>query len=155
RFPELLARAGVPTVTFASARWLVGEFGVVKGFTEETVLAPEHVRTTPPAAREIADHVIARLEAHRSGPLFLFVDFMDAHAPYDRGGTDCAPFTCYVREVALIDREIGRIDQAVERLGLAGRTTLIVSSDHGDAFGEHGTTDHGVTLYDELLRVPL
>jgi arylsulfatase A-like enzyme len=30
-----------------------------------------------------------------------------------------------------------------------------VMSDHGEAFGEHGMTWHGTTLYDELLRVPL
>jgi arylsulfatase A-like enzyme len=32
---------------------------------------------------------------------------------------------------------------------------LIVASDHGEAFGEHGAKTHGTTLYDEVLRVPL
>ena len=39
RFPELLAQAGIPTVTFASTRWLINEFGAVKGFTEESVVS--------------------------------------------------------------------------------------------------------------------
>lgn len=35
------------------------------------------------------------------------------------------------------------------------RTLLIVSADHGEAFGEHDSRAHGTTLYDEVLRVPL
>ncbi len=53
----------------------------------------------------------------------------------------------------------GLLEAALERLaghGLLGEDTLlIVTSDHGEAFGEHGQLLHGRQLYDELLRVPL
>lgn len=39
--------------------------------------------------------------------------------------------------------------------GLFDDTMLVVTSDHGEGFGEHGTLHHGRRLYDELLRVPL
>jgi arylsulfatase A-like enzyme len=39
--------------------------------------------------------------------------------------------------------------------GLNERAILIITSDHGEAFGEHGAQTHGTTLYEEELRVPL
>jgi arylsulfatase A-like enzyme len=52
----------------------------------------------------------------------------------------------------------GLIRQAVERLsalGLMENTLLVVTSDHGEGFGEHGHLGHGRQMYDELLRIPL
>jgi arylsulfatase A-like enzyme len=47
--------------------------------------------------------------------------------------------------------------EAIDRLGLAERTAVIVLSDHGEEFWEHTNrgSSHGHTLYDEVLRVPL
>ena len=63
--------------------------------------------------------------------------------------------------VDLYDAEIRYLDDAldefVDRLHEAGRgdTLLVITSDHGDAFGEHGYYEHPRRLDDELLRVPL
>jgi arylsulfatase A-like enzyme len=64
---------------------------------------------------------------------------------------------------ALYDGEIRRMDDILSRLvtrltasGLARRTCVIVTSDHGEEFMEHGQLFHNhAKLYDELLRVPL
>ena len=56
--------------------------------------------------------------------------------------------------VAYVDQEIGRILEALEREQLADRTLVIVTSDHGEAFFEHGMPLH-VTLHEEILRVPM
>jgi arylsulfatase A-like enzyme len=101
------------------------------------------------------DAAIARLERASPEPLFLFLHFLDAHSPYNRAGARPTPFEGYLAELGLVDHELGRLRQALERTGLADRTILMVLSDHGEAFGEHGLTWHGLTLYDELLRVPL
>lgn len=56
------------------------------------------------------------------------------------------------------DRYIGKLVAQLERLGLASRTLLVVSSDHGEDLGEHASgaiADHGHSLYDDQLRVPL
>ena len=42
-----------------------------------------------------------------------------------------------------------------ERLGLNDKTVFVLTADHGTEFYEHRRFDHGFTLYDELLRVPL
>jgi len=39
--------------------------------------------------------------------------------------------------------------------GLAARTAIVFTADHGEEFWEHGGTEHGRTLYDEVLHVPL
>ncbi|MCL4360436.1 sulfatase [Patescibacteria group bacterium] len=64
--------------------------------------------------------------------------------------------------LALYDEKISRADQRITEflrqyasLGLMGKTILIITSDHGDEFYEHGQIDHGHSLYDELVRIPL
>jgi arylsulfatase A-like enzyme len=61
----------------------------------------------------------------------------------------------YDREVTEVDRQIGRVLAALERQGIAGTTLVVCVSDHGEEFWDHGGTEHGHTLYDELIHVPL
>ncbi len=63
--------------------------------------------------------------------------------------------------VALYDAEIRRLDDVLRRFfaeleasGLAGEITVVITSDHGEEFQEHGSLDHR-QLYDEALHVPL
>jgi arylsulfatase A-like enzyme len=150
RFPELLSKAGAATITFASADYLVNEHGILRGFTEE-----RFIKNTP-AARELVQPSIDRIERHAGGPLFLFLHFLDAHYPYNRAGkAGDPPFARYVGEIGVIDKQIGLLLQAIERRGLGDKTVVFVTADHGEAFGEHDTTQHATTIYDELLRVPL
>jgi arylsulfatase A-like enzyme len=58
-------------------------------------------------------------------------------------------------ELAWIDSELGRVLEGLARLGLAANTLVVVVSDHGDEFLEHGGLGHRRTLYEEVLRVPL
>jgi len=60
--------------------------------------------------------------------------------------------------VATADAHVGMLLEALEKLGLAETTLVVVTSDHGEDLGERSPTlagRHGHTLYDELLRVPL
>ncbi len=63
--------------------------------------------------------------------------------------------TKYRGEVGFIDAVLGAIVDRLERDGVLDNTVLIVTSDHGEEFGEHGGIGHMVTLYDEVLRVPM
>ncbi len=54
-----------------------------------------------------------------------------------------------------VDELIGRILDHVEALGLHDETIVVVTSDHGKELTERGIIGHGVTLYEELTRVPL
>ncbi len=61
----------------------------------------------------------------------------------------------YLREIESVDRRLGQILAALELSGRAADTIVVVTSDHGEAFGEHGRFLHGDSLYNELVRVPL
>jgi len=61
----------------------------------------------------------------------------------------------YDLEVAAVDRAVGALLTDLDRRGLADQTVVILTSDHGEALGEHGQVGHVNTLYDEVLRVPL
>jgi arylsulfatase A-like enzyme len=61
----------------------------------------------------------------------------------------------YDGEIRLVDDHIGKLRAALDRLGIADRTMLVVTADHGEEFFEHGRKGHHRTLYDEVLRVPL
>ncbi len=63
--------------------------------------------------------------------------------------------TAYRKGLSWVDRLIEATLALLRARGLLENTLLIVTSDHGEAFGEHGMLLHGRQLYDELLRVPL
>jgi arylsulfatase A-like enzyme len=61
----------------------------------------------------------------------------------------------YDGEIAFTDRQVGEIVAAFDKVGLTDSTLFIVTSDHGEEFGDHGGLGHGRTQYHELLHVPL
>jgi arylsulfatase A-like enzyme len=61
----------------------------------------------------------------------------------------------YDAEIAFVDAQIARLVAELERRGDLARTTIIVTADHGEEFWDHGAFEHGHSLYDELVRVPL
>lgn len=60
----------------------------------------------------------------------------------------------YDAGVAYVDEHLGRFLERAEGSGLLAGTTVVITSDHGEAFGEHGLFMHQ-QVYEELLRVPL
>ena len=70
-------------------------------------------------------------------------------------GTAEALSRLYDAEVAQNDRAFGELLDELEARGLAEDTALIYVSDHGEEFAEHGRWEHGLSLYEEVLRVPL
>jgi arylsulfatase A-like enzyme len=61
----------------------------------------------------------------------------------------------YDREVSFVDRQIGFLWEELERRGWAEETILVVTSDHGEGFLEHGRVQHGYAPYREVVHVPL
>ncbi len=61
----------------------------------------------------------------------------------------------YDGKIARADERFGHFVRAFAALGLADDAVFVVTSDHGTEVGEHGRLDHGFTLYDEQVRVPL
>jgi arylsulfatase A-like enzyme len=61
----------------------------------------------------------------------------------------------YDGEVQDVDRLVGEVWDQIVAQGLADRTLLVITADHGDEFDDHGDYGHGQSVYQELVRVPL
>ncbi len=60
----------------------------------------------------------------------------------------------YDSQVHFVDEEVGRLLAWLEEAGLAEESAVIITSDHGEAFGEYGSFDH-FTCYENISHVPL
>jgi arylsulfatase A-like enzyme len=97
--------------------------------------------------------------ANTSGRFFAWFHFMDPHdrylphpgiGPYGRRLRDL-----YDAEVTWTDRWVGRLIEFIERQPWGPQTAVIISADHGEAFGEHGMYRHAFELWEPVVRVPL
>ncbi|HWB53244.1 MAG TPA: sulfatase-like hydrolase/transferase, partial [Tepidisphaeraceae bacterium] len=60
----------------------------------------------------------------------------------------------YYGMISLMDQQIGRILDALDRTGQADNTLVVFTSDHGHFLGQHGLTEKAIHHYEDLLRVP-
>jgi choline-sulfatase len=112
-------------------------------------------------SRPLADTAIRFLTDPEitSGPFFVWAHFLDPHKKYlehpgfSNFGTDRRAL--YDGEIAFTDHHIGRVLRALAASPAADRTVVIVTGDHGEAFGEHGFFFHGREIWDEVVRIPL
>jgi len=100
------------------------------------------------------------IEADRSRPFFLVLWTIQTHHPYiveqpEQPLAAAADLNRYLNALRETDRMLGELVRTLAARGLADSTLLIVTGDHGEAFGEHGVKFHGRSLYDEEVRVPL
>ncbi|MBI3492813.1 MAG: sulfatase [Acidobacteria bacterium] len=154
-----LRDTGYVTAQF-SANALAGTLSNLdRGFDQ--TMAPDAFATagSAPGAKISAGALNARLlpwvDAHADDTFFVYVQSLEPHEPRAPTPPGRDPFDAYDAGVSINDREIGRLYQHLVDLGLASRTLFIVTSDHGEAFGEHGQWGHGLSVHEEEVRVPL
>jgi len=109
---------------------------------------------------------LARLADQR---FFMYLHYMDPHEPYsppppyDRmfdGGTNRPgavehKMALYDGEIRYVDHHIGQFLAALRERKLYEKTLIVITSDHGEAFGEHETHAHGFDVHQEEIHVPL
>ena len=120
------------------------------------------------------DLAIEFLQQFRDEPFCLFVSWGPPHAPYrevpqefldiyppdeielrpNAEGADRQAIAGYYAHVTAIDRDIGRLMEALERFGLAENTIFVFSSDHGDMLWSHGRVKKQQP-WEESVRIPL
>jgi arylsulfatase A-like enzyme len=94
------------------------------------------------AARPISNPEIAH---NKSGHFF-----------YETGGDDLNHYIDqYDGEISYVDHFIGRLLEELKEHGLTENTILIITSDHGESFFEHGYGSHGFTVYNPEIDIPL
>jgi choline-sulfatase len=164
---ENFRQGGYRTSAFVSGFPLDRRFGFDRGFEtyDDHLPRGNDRRRTPYVERNAGATTEAVLrwlgasgdKAGERRPWFLWVHYYDPHAPYEPPATDlvdrfrAAP---YDGEIAFVDRELGRLIQALSDRREIERTIVLVTSDHGESLGEHGEATHGIFVYDATIRVP-
>lgn len=148
RFPELLQRAGVDTAYVLTAGGFQEKYGVARGMTP---LGDDGVNS----AAKVIPRIVDWLKGLKDQRAFVWSHILDPHYPYVKGPKNGKPRERWLGEVAEVDKHLGKLDAAIGELGLRDRTYLILSADHGEALGQHGTKTHATTVYEELVRIPL
>lgn len=162
---ERAQRAGIATVSVQGYWYFYFKtYGFERGWdTLDASAAPKVVAIEGDRTKngdKVATATIQRLEElAQSGKRFLaWAHWVDPHAEYVRHEAfDYGPESRarYDGEVSFSDQQVGRVLAALTELGLSERTMVLVTSDHGEAFGEHGMIRHGFEVWEELVRVPL
>ena len=95
-------------------------------------------------------------------PFFAFLNYYDAHQPYlaphpwrEQFRSSNERIDRYDASIAYLDHQVDTILTELDRRGTLQNTIVVVASDHGELLGAHGMLDHGNSLYDLLLHVPL
>jgi arylsulfatase len=182
--PELLSEMGYKVQGVVSGPFLAPLYGFGDGFDTHVLSS---VR-----AQGLVDRALALLDEGAGFRQFLFLHLFDVHAPYSppeefitlfgERPKDITGVHSYIRtkappsspvavqqlknlydaEIAYVDRELGRFFAELEKRGFYDPSLILVTADHGEAFYEHGTWDHGrpwhddvPRLFQEIVHVPL
>ncbi len=162
---ERLQKAGIRTASVQGYWYFYFKsYGLERGWDVlDSQAAPKQVLIEGDKSSngdKLADRAIEQLRALSTGPerFFLWTHWVDPHAEYvDHENFDYGPESRqrYDGEVSFVDAQVGRVIAALEELSLTENTIVLVTSDHGEAFGEHKMIRHGFELWEELVRVPL
>ncbi|HEY5658492.1 MAG TPA: sulfatase [Myxococcota bacterium] len=166
---EIFRAAGFRTVGLWRNGWVEPNFGFAQGFDTYVRPAPgasraeiqRRTRSPHPLIGTDEDLTLAALDfLERFGEerFFLYLHYMDLHQyVYEeqsaRFGTSYSD--AYDQSLHWTDRLIGALLLALERQGVLDRTLVVIASDHGEAFLEHGYEGHARNLYEEVTHVPL
>jgi arylsulfatase A-like enzyme len=154
---EELRDRGYDTVGFTLSEVAQHIHGIGQGFR---VWKTPWQRDDPPyaeTAERTTDAALAYL-ATATQPYLLFAHYGCTHEPYVKHAEHDfgdKPVDVYDSALAHCDAELGRLFAALEARADRDRTAVIVYSDHGELFGEHGFDHHGTTLYQPDVRVLL
>lgn len=134
------------------------------------------------SASELSNNFLSWLSRRgRHQPFFAFLNYYDAHSPYlppapfdrlfqpQRPRSDPrmhiprewsaqeieAQQDAYEGSIAYLDHHLGTLFGELEAQGLLDNTLVIITSDHGEEFGEHGVMIHGHSTYLRSIHVPL
>src|SRR5438105_1639501 len=152
---EAFKSAGFDTAGFVSSIVLSAQSGLGRGFDEFSdrfdpgADAGDEARFLDILEKRgdvAVGDAIAWLERHAQARTFVWVHLYDPHAPYEPPEPYASryPNQPYDGEVAWTDELVGRLDSALARLGIRDRTLTAVTSDHGEALGEHGERHNAV-----------
>ena len=157
---EVFKSRGYRTGGFVGAFILTAPYGFAQGFDTFDADFPGFRDGLKLQVQRRGDAVVDAamkwLETGGTQPFFGWVHLYDAHAPYEPPAPFADRFKAspYDGEIAYVDACIGRLITTLERTRRLDRTLVAVVADHGESLGEHGEQEHGMFLYEAVLRIP-
>jgi arylsulfatase A-like enzyme len=164
---EILRDAGFRTFALWRNGWIAPKFGFHQGFevyhTPKARRLPPSVRREKPTLgmagtdQDTIRSAVEFLRTHGERRWFLYLHLMDVHQyVYDE---DTALFgtsysSIYDNSIRWEDRIVGALIDEVDHRGLRDKTLIVLASDHGEAFGEHGREGHARDVYGEVTSTP-
>ncbi|MCI0613880.1 sulfatase-like hydrolase/transferase, partial [bacterium] len=150
---------GFATAAFVGAAPLAANYGLNQGFdvyddsfppapTQQGMFA--YAERNAEQVRLAAQNWLSNLPQSKS--FFLWIHFFDPHHPYLTHGY--AGLTPYQEEVAYTDHQLSEFFVFLKQ-NLDSNNLVVITSDHGEAFGEHGEISHSLFIYNTTLRIPL
>lgn len=118
-------------------------------------------------ARMANRRILPWIEKYKDQNFFMYLHYMDPHNPYApprpynamypyiRGDSRSRAIALYDGEISFVDFYIQDLIKKLKSLGIYDKTMIILTSDHGEGFAEHGHWYHGYSIYQEQIRVPL
>ena len=168
---EIFRAAGYTTAGLWRNGWVASNFGFAQGFDIYLRPVPRddaaHLERRGRAEAKVPgsdeDLTLAAREfirTNRNDKFLLYLHYMDLHQyVYDDEAAELEFGTSisdvYDRAIHWTDRNVGALLATLDELDLAKRTIVVITADHGEAFGEHGAEGHARDLYQEVVHVPL
>jgi len=188
---ELLRVSGYRTAAFSNNPWVSPLSNMTQGFEHVEPLWQQPPASDPSGFPHPTNQAVFRWLAETEQPFFLFINYMEAHWPYEaprryqdlfvapglpeqlrkRSGFSALrwyvdpsrfPAELVALRTALYDAELAYVDAVVGELlahlkadGRWQDSLVIVTSDHGENFGDNGHQGHAFSLYDSTVRIPL
>jgi len=175
---EVLSSEGYFTAAAVANPWLREEFGFAQGFDHYVGVRCHKVGLNVCDGARINEEASTVIRDHAAEKTFLYLHYLDVHSPYAHAGNlphvfrtgpgrvvykngqidgvsakDLAyTIDAYDDGVVYTDFLIGELMRELEAASVTRDVLLLITSDHGDEFLEHGGLGHGSTLYPELLE---
>ncbi len=126
----------------------------------DTVVVDHSQSSTGHTAPSAPGNVERMLETCGQRPVLAMVYLDDPHREnadfeYTCRDGSMGQQRCYREEIGVVDDAIGEVFSMLEDRGMLDTTLVAITSDHGEAFGEHNHHGHTSTVYEEQIHVPL
>ena len=151
-------RAGYRTAAFVSAFVLRPETGIGQGFeVYDAEFPPAAADRSPAQVQRPGSSTLAAatkwLRAQADDRFLLFFHIYEPHRPYAPPARFAAG-DAYDGEVWYSDELVGSLLDVLKERKWYDGATIVLMADHGEGLGDHGELEHGLFLYDEVIRVP-
>ncbi|MFZ1864995.1 MAG: sulfatase [Polyangiales bacterium] len=175
---EVLSSEGYFTAAAVANPWIRRKFGFAQGFDHYVEIFCHRRGDRVCDGARINEEASKVIREHAAEKTFLYLHYLDVHNPYAHAGKlppvfrkgpgrvvytngpnrgvsaeDLAySIEAYDDGLLYTDTLIGELARELEVVAAERDVLLLITSDHGDEFLEHGGMGHGTTLYPELIE---